>query len=72
MATKEERDARLDKLAKETKTWASKRRNYLNDQVALCKRIMKGRPGSDKLANASVVSVSDLVVDQINHFLTGE
>jgi hypothetical protein len=69
--SKEERDARLDALAEATKTWAVKKKADLTAQVTLCKKILKGRTGSDRLANASVTSVSSLVVDQINDFLTG-
>ena len=71
MASKTERDARLDVLADATQQWAAKRRKVLNDQVTLGKRILKGRTGSERLAGAPVQSVSDLTVDQINDFLTG-
>lgn len=72
MATKEERDARLDELKTAGVAWANRQREYLNNQVALGRRILKGRPGSDRLASSSVTSVSDLTVDQINEFLAGE
>jgi hypothetical protein len=71
MASKEERDARLDELADATRKWAENRREELNAQVALGKRILKGRTGSERLADAPVQSVSDLTVDEINQFLTG-
>lgn len=71
MATKEERDARLDELAQATRDWATKERDRLNNQVALGKRILKGRTGSERLAQASVASASDLTEDEINAFLTG-
>jgi hypothetical protein len=71
MATKEERDARLDELAKATKKWAEEETKRLTNQVALGKRILKGRTGSERLTSASVQSVSNLVVDEINSFLTG-
>ena len=72
MATKEERDARLDELKAAGIAWADRRKEHLNNQVALGRRILEGRPGSDRLAQSSVTSVSNLTVDQINEFLAGE
>lgn len=67
-----DRNARLDALKAATQAWASAQRQRLKDQVALGKRILKGRTGSERLAQASVQSVSELTVTQINDFLTGE
>jgi hypothetical protein len=72
MATKTERDARLDALGTAISTWASNRRKQLKQQVAFGKRLLKGRTGSERLAQASVESASDLTVDEINDFLTGD
>lgn len=69
--SKKERDARLDELETATKAWAAKETERLKKQVALSKRILKGRIGSERLAQASVTSVSNLAVDEINKFLTG-
>lgn len=66
------RNARLDALKKATQEWADQQKKRLKDQVALSKRILKGRTGSERLAQSSVQAVSDLVVDQINQFLTGK
>ncbi len=68
----QERNARLDKLKLLTQQWADQQKKRLNEQVSLGKRILKGRTGSERLAQASVQSVSDLTVNQINDFLTGE
>lgn len=70
--TTKERNARLDKLKLLTQQWADQQKKRLNEQVSLGKRILKGRTGSERLAQASVQSVSDLTVNQINDFLTGE
>lgn len=70
--TTKERNARLDKLKLLTQQWADQQKKRLNEQVSLGKRILKGRTGSERLAQASVQSVSDLTVSQINDFLTGE
>lgn len=69
---KQQRDARLDALATATREWANRERDYLNGQVTLGKRMLKGRTGSERLAQVSVESVSDLTIDEINQFLTGE
>lgn len=66
-----ERNERLDALSEATAQWAVQQKQRLNNQVALGKRILKGRTGSERLAQASVDAVSDLAVDQINDFLTG-
>jgi hypothetical protein len=71
MANKAERDARLDALASAVKDWANKRREYLNNQIAFSKRVLKGREGMERLNNASVEMASDLLVDEISTFLTG-
>lgn len=70
-ATKD-RNARLDALLEATEAWAARQTRNLNDQVTLSKRILKGRTGSERLAQASVQSVSNIAVDQINDFLSGE
>jgi hypothetical protein len=70
--TIQERNARLDKLKALVQQWATQQKKRLNDQVSLGKRVLKGRTGSERLAQASVESVGDLTVKQINDFLTGE
>jgi hypothetical protein len=69
VATVAERNARLDQLVKSTKAWATKRRTELQNRVAVSKKILKGRTGSERLAQASVQAGSDLVIDSINDFL---
>lgn len=69
MTTRAERDARLDALVTATKTWASRRREDLQNRAASCKRILQGRTGSERLARASVQAASDLVVQEIDDFL---
>ena len=66
------RNQRLDDLQAATETWAEKETKRLNDQSAFGKRVLKGRTGSERLAQASVTSTKELVVDQINDFLTGD
>lgn len=68
MATKEERDARLDALIEATNTWADKRTEQLKNRVATSKAILQGR-GHERLAQASVQAAGDLVVQEIDDFL---
>lgn len=69
MASKEERNARLDELATATSEWANKRRTQLQKQVALGKALLKGRTGAERLNNKSVQTATNLLVDEIGEFL---
>lgn len=70
MATKEERDARLDALLEATKLWAARQKEYLNAQVSLAENILKGH-GSEKISQGTVEKIDKFTVDEINDFLTG-
>jgi len=70
MATIEERNARLDELVKATQAWSTVRQKTLNDQVAFAKRVLKGR-GINGLNNKTVEAASELLVEEIDTFLTG-
>lgn len=70
-ASIEDRNARLDALGSAVKAWATSRRDYLNNQVAFSKRLLKGRTGSERLNQATVESASELAISQINDYLTG-
>lgn len=63
------RNARLDALVAATTAWADKQTKQLQDRVAISKRILKGRTGSERLAQASVQAASSLVVNEIDEFL---
>ena len=65
------RDLRLDELATATTEWAAKKRKQLQNQVAFSKALLKGRTGAERLNNAVVTSATDLLVDELNDFLTG-
>lgn len=69
MASKEERDARIDALLKATQQWAEKRRKELRGRADVGKKILKGRTGSERLAQNSVQAAANLVVDEIEDFL---
>jgi len=70
-AERDARDARLDGLKTATTEWHTKRRQQLENESALAKKILKGRTGAERLNNASVEAASDLLVDELNTFLTG-
>lgn len=72
MASKEERDARLDELSTATQQWAAKKRARLQAQVTFGKRLLKGRTGSERLNDKSVQTASNLLVEEIGQFLSGE
>ncbi len=72
MATDQEaRNQRLDELQTAVEQWAEKKTKQLNDQVAFSKALLKGRTGSERLNNAVVTSATNLLVDELNDFLTG-
>lgn len=69
MATTAERNARIDALVTATKSWAVKRRKELTDRSASAKRILKGRTGSERLAQTAVQAATTVVVAEIEEFL---
>lgn len=72
MATEAERNARLDALESATKAWAEQRTAELKHRVASSKKILQGRTGSERLAQAGVQAASDLVVQEIDDFLVAK
>jgi hypothetical protein len=71
MATIAERNQRLDALQSAVTQFAEQQRKTLNHRVDVCKRILQGRTGSTRLAQAAVSQSSELAVASINDFLTG-
>ncbi|WP_394831818.1 hypothetical protein LVJ94_35410 [Pendulispora rubella] len=63
------RTDRLDELLAATHAWAIQRRAALQNRLDSSKRILQGRSGSERLAQASVQAASELVVDEITDFL---
>jgi len=70
MATKAERDKRLDELVQATKQWSEKRQKEINDRVAMLKRMLEGR-GQGQLLDAQKQAATGLVADEIDNFLSG-
>lgn len=69
MSTVEDRNKRLDALEKATGDWVDTRTRELNNNVQTVKNILKGRTGSERLAQAASQGAQDLVVSQIDDFL---
>jgi len=65
------RDARLDDMKAAAKAWGEAETTRLKNQVALSKRMLKGRTGSERLVQATTQAVNVLTVDEINAFLSG-
>lgn len=72
MATTAERNARLTALEQAVKSYTAAQRKSLEKRVSINKRILKGRTGSERLAQSSVQAAKELVVDDLNTFLTGD
>lgn len=68
-ASVSERNARLDALEKATEEWAKSSKGRLLEQVAISKAILRGRTGSDRLAEAGIEATSELVIQEIDDFL---
>lgn len=66
------RNARLDALQSATIAWAERRTKDLRGRIATVKTILRGRTGSERLAAATSEAASDLVVREIDDFLTTE
>lgn len=71
MADVAARNARLDALATAAQAWATAKTTELNNRVNTAKAILKGRTGSERLAQSTVSATSGLVVSQIDDFLIG-
>lgn len=72
MASQDERNARLDKLKTATVEWANKEEERLKKESTLLKKILKGRTGQERLNNASTQAATELLVDELDQFLTGD
>lgn len=71
MATKAERDARLDTLVRATDAWEKKRVADLEARAASCRRILAGRVGADGAVAKAKSAIEALAVDEVDRFLVG-
>lgn len=70
MASIDDRNQRLDALLAATESWASKRTKELQDSVALAKKILKGRTGSERLVAATTQAATKHLIDEIEEFIS--
>jgi hypothetical protein len=68
--TTAQRNARLDQLVQATQQWASTRTSELQQRVDFLKKVLQAR-GQGALLNANQQAAQQLVVTEINQFLTG-
>ena len=66
------RDARLDQLATAVADWSKVRTQYINDEVAFLRRVLKGRAGAQNVSVGITSQATSLSVDAIQQFLTGQ
>ena len=64
-----DRNTRLDQLSSALNSWADQQTTYLNNQVAFCKRVLKGRTGAERLNSAVSTQANALAVDTLGQFL---
>lgn len=67
---KAQRDQRIDQLTALAQQWGTTVTKDINDRVALLTRALQGR-GQGQLLTSNQAAASQLVVDEINKFLTG-
>lgn len=71
LTDKAKRDKRLDELAEATTEWAAAKKQRLEKEAAFGKALLKGRTDAERLNNEVVNSAANLLVDELNDFLTG-
>jgi hypothetical protein len=69
--SKNARDQRLDELSSAVSLWATRRREALSNQISLCKRLLNGRLGASRVSGSLNHTADNLLVDEIDEFLTG-
>lgn len=70
--SKKDRDSRLATLSSAVTAWSTKQKKRIEDQVAFSKRLLRGRNAANGLNNTTVSKASELLVDELDQFLTGE
>lgn len=72
MASKEERNKRLDALLEASDNWTNKQIKYLEDKVTMTKLILKKRTGSERLNTVASNLAKEVVIESLDQFLTGD
>jgi len=70
MASKQERDARLDDLLAKAKSWSDAVETATSARVALLKKMLEGR-GVAVASNSAASAVAEMVKQEIDSFLVG-
>lgn len=67
----EERDALLDRLKDALDEWYDHEKAELEDEATYLKSVLRGRTGSERLAQENTTEAEVLVINDIASFLTG-
>lgn len=70
-AQKKKRDKLLDELKQAADEWYQAETSRIEDETEFMKSFMRGRTGSDRLADKNTQQMGILAVDDIRTFLTG-
>jgi hypothetical protein len=68
---RERRDALLDDLLEASNEYFQREEARINDEVSFLKSVLRGRTGSERLAQANAEQAEILVIDDIGSFLAG-
>lgn len=67
----EERDAKLDRLKEAFDDWYDREKSRLEDEATYLKSVLRGRTGSERLAQENTTEAEVLVTNDIESFLAG-
>lgn len=67
--TKDERDENLKNLQDETKKWADKEVERLDNEAKFMRAVVKGRTGSEELGSLNLFEASKVVQVEIDSFI---
>lgn len=67
----QDRDAQLDRLKEAFDDWYSREKSRLEDESTYLKSVLRGRTGSERLAQENTTEAEVLVVNDIESFLAG-
>lgn len=67
----EDRDAKLDRLKEAFDDWYDREKSRLEDEATYLKSVLRGRTGSERLAQENTAEAEVLVTNDIESFLAG-
>lgn len=71
MATKKERNARLDEFVQKVEQWSDVTQRRLQAEADQARRILKGRKGAESINSSATTAAQDLITAEFNELLTG-